>query len=70
MGTDLVLKPWSDVHSKSIGSIIQYKKCTKTCLKTFGTTNQQTTTNCGNKQHQITMWFDFENISAYSYDEE
>ena len=31
---------------------------TKNCLVTFGTTNQQTTTNCDNKQCQITTWFE------------
>ena len=45
MGTGLILKPWSDVHSKSRFNSKTYeafqtfstKKCTKTCLVTFGT---------------------------------
>ena len=60
MGTGLILKPWSDGHSKSRFNLktckafqtFSTKNGKKTCLVTFGTTKQQNTIFSCNKQHK------------------
>ena len=64
MGTGLILKPWSNVHSKSRFNLktceafqtFSTKKCLKIVLVRFGTTKQQNTIFSCNKQHKITTW--------------
>ena len=63
MGTGLILKPWSDVHSKSRFNLKTCKAfSTNNSLVIFGTTKQQNTIFSRNKQHKITTWFYFQNV--------